>query len=62
MTEAEALRIGREAVQAATRKFGDDKKAIDAELDKRAGREPKLFEAFAIAGHLIVSAGQEQKH
>jgi hypothetical protein len=62
MEEGEALRIGREAVQAAIEEVGDGRKALAKELEKRAAQDPRVFEAFAIAGHLIVSAGQEKKH
>lgn len=62
MEESEALRIGREAVQAAKQKFGDDEKAIAHELELRARRDRNLFEAFAIVGHLLVSASQGESH
>jgi hypothetical protein len=62
MEESEALRIGREAVQTAIKKVGADKRALAEELEKRAKRNKKVFEAFAIAGHLMVSSAQEKKH
>jgi hypothetical protein len=62
MEENEALQTAREAVRAAHRNAGDDKQAFERELDRRIAQDPKLFEAFRIAGHLIVAATQEQRH
>lgn len=62
MEENEALRISREAVKAAHGKVGDDKQALAQELERRTAQDPKLFEAFRIAGHLIVAAKQAHRH
>lgn len=62
MEESEALRIGREAVKTAIEEVGDDKQALAKELEKRVAQDARVFEAFAIAGHLIVASAQEQKH
>jgi hypothetical protein len=62
MTEDEALQIGRVAVESARQRVGDNRKALIAELQSQTERDPKLMEAFAVAGHLIVRAAQEVKH
>lgn len=62
MNEAEALRIGREAVQAVRERVGDNRAALERELDLIAKRDPRVFEAFRIAGHMLVERDQEQNH
>lgn len=62
MTESEALQIGREAAKAVAERVGGDKAAITRELDRLADTDRKLFEAFAIAGHLMLSATQDHQH
>jgi hypothetical protein len=62
MTEGEALQIGRQAVEDARERVGDDKNAVERELQEKAGTDPELMTAFALAGHLILRSQQEQKH
>jgi hypothetical protein len=62
MTEDEALHIGRRAVEDAQKRVGDNKDALQKELEERMETDPELFAAFALAGHLILRSQQEPKH
>jgi hypothetical protein len=62
MTEGEALQIGRQAVEDARKRVGVDKNALERELEAKAGTDPELMTAFALAGHLILRSQQDQKH
>jgi hypothetical protein len=62
MTEGEALQIGCKAVEDARKRVGVDKNALQKELEKMMETDPELFEAFALAGELILRSEQEPKH
>jgi hypothetical protein len=62
MTEGEALQIGRKAVEDARKRVGDDKNALERELEKRIETDYELMVAFALAGHLILQSMQEPQH
>jgi len=62
MTEDEALQIGRQAVESARQRVGDNRTALIAELENQTERDSRLMEAFAVAGHLILRSAQEVKH
>lgn len=62
MTEDEALQIGRKAVEDARKRVGDDKNALQRELERQIETDPQLMVAFALAGHLILRSMQEPKH
>jgi hypothetical protein len=62
MTEDEALHIGRKAVEDAHKRVGDDKNALQKELEKMIETDPELAEAFALAGKLILRSEQDPKH
>ncbi|KVV20316.1 hypothetical protein WK78_28950 [Burkholderia cepacia] len=61
MTEEQALRKGREAVEDARQRVGDNRNALIEELSRAAIDDPELATAFAIAGHLIIEAQQQTK-
>lgn len=62
MEENEALRIGREAVRAVTERLGDDRAAVEKELEKLALSDRRLLEALAIVGRLMLSGKQDNQH
>ncbi|WP_186216040.1 hypothetical protein [Burkholderia gladioli] len=62
MTESDALRISRQAVQDARAAVGDDRNALMEELGKAALGDREIAEAFALTGVLILQAQQERKH
>ncbi|WP_186070770.1 hypothetical protein [Burkholderia gladioli] len=62
MTESDALRISRQAVQDARAAVGDDRNALMEELGKAALGDREIAEAFALTGVLILQAQQEKKH
>lgn len=62
MTEDEALRIGREAVEDARKRVGDNKEELMREIEKRAYEDARLMTAFSLAGHLFLRSAQGPKH
>ncbi|WP_186057732.1 hypothetical protein [Burkholderia gladioli] len=62
MTESDALRISRQAVEDARAAVGDDRNALMEELGKAALGDREIAEAFALTGVLILQAQQERKH
>ncbi|WP_186140090.1 hypothetical protein [Burkholderia gladioli] len=62
MTESDALRISRQAVEDARAAVGDDRTALMEELGKAALGDREIAEAFALTGVLILQAQQERKH
>ncbi|WP_186200633.1 hypothetical protein [Burkholderia gladioli] len=62
MTESDALRISRQAVEDARALVGDDRNALIEELGKAALGDREIAEAFALTGVLILQAQQERKH
>lgn len=62
MTDDEALRIGREAVEAARERVGTNKQKLRKELEARIRTDPKTMEAFALAGQLLLTSKQETQH
>lgn len=62
MTDDEALRIGREVVEAARERVGANKQALRKELEARIETDPKTMEAFAQAGRLLLTSKQEPQH
>lgn len=61
MTEEQALRIGRKAVEDARRRVGYDRNALLQELEKGTKKNKETMAAFAITGMLILKASQETK-
>jgi len=61
MTEEQALRIGRKAVEDARRRVGNDRTALLKELEKGTKKNTETMRAFAIAGCLLLQASQETK-
>lgn len=61
MTEDEALRMAREAMQKAVRRHGSDRQALIAALEAQGKKNPALMEAFAITGYLADQAKAETK-
>jgi hypothetical protein len=62
MTDDEALRIGRKAIEAARERVGENKQTLIKELETRIDTDPKTMEAFAHAGQLILKSLQETHH
>ncbi len=62
MTDEDALRIGRKAVEDARRRVGDDRNALMEEIGRQIESDPERLEAFALAGHLILRSLQETRH
>ena len=62
MTNDEALRIGREAVEDARKRVGDKQEELIEVIEKRLATEPRLSEAFAQTGHLLLRSLQETRH
>ncbi|MGS1071695.1 hypothetical protein [Burkholderia glumae] len=62
MTENDALRISRQAVEDARAAVGDDRTALMEALGKAAFGDREIAEAFALTGVLILQAQQERKH
>ncbi|ATF84587.1 hypothetical protein [Burkholderia gladioli] len=62
MTESDALRISRQAVEDARAAVGDDRNALMEELGKAALGDREIAEAFVLTGVLILQAQQERKH
>jgi len=61
MTEEQALRIGRKAVEDARRRVGNDRTALLQELEKGTKKNVETMQAFAIAGRLFLLASQATK-
>lgn len=62
MTEDEALRMARAAVQEAVRRHGNQRQSLMAALEREAAENPELMEAFAITGYLTDESSVAEKH
>lgn len=62
MTNDEALRIGRKAVEGARKKVGGKRSELIKELEKKAVRDKKLAQALLAVGHLLLESSQQIKH
>jgi hypothetical protein len=62
MTNDEALRIGRKAVEDARKRVGDKQESLIEELEKVCTGDALAAQAFSITGHLILESIQETKH
>lgn len=62
MTDDEALRIGREAVEAARDRVGCNKQELAKDLETRIEIDPETMEAFAHVGRLFLTSQQETQH
>lgn len=62
MTEGEALRIGRQAIEDARKRVGDQQEALIKETENRIANDPQVEQAFRVAGHLILQSQQETRH
>jgi hypothetical protein len=62
MTDDEALQIGRQAVEDARRQVGGNNETLLKELEARAAGDPRVAEAYAQTGTLLLCASQNLKH
>lgn len=62
MTNDEALRIGRKAVEDARKRVGDKQEGLIEEIEKVCDGDALVAQAFSITGHLILESNQETKH
>ncbi len=61
MTEEQALRIGRKAVEDARRRVGNDRNALLQELEKGTQKSTEKMQAFVTAGCLFLQANKATK-
>ncbi|MFP3428767.1 hypothetical protein SB781_03355 [Paraburkholderia sp. SIMBA_061] len=59
MTDDAALQMGRQAIEDARKRVGDEREAVLKELLKRAQADPELAKAFEISGMATVIALRE---
>jgi len=59
MTDDAALQMGRQAIEDARKRVGDEREAVLKELLKRAQADPELAKAFEISGMATVIALKE---
>lgn len=62
MTNDEALRIGRKAVEDARKRVGDNPERLIEEIEKICTGDTLAAQAFSITGHLVLESIQETKH
>ncbi|TAL89262.1 MAG: hypothetical protein EPN62_08665 [Candidimonas sp.] len=62
MTQAEALRVGREAVRLAIEKVGTDPLLLENEMTDMSKRDRRLKRALELTGHLVLESRQETRH
>lgn len=59
MTDDAALQMGRQAIEDARKRVGDEREAVLKELLKRAQADPELAKAFEMSGMATVIALKE---
>jgi hypothetical protein len=62
MTNDEALRIGRKAIEDARKRVGDKQESLIEEIEKVCAGDTLVAQAFSITGHLLLESIQETKH
>ncbi len=62
MTNDEALRIGRKAIEDARKRVGDNPERLIEEIEKSCTGDTLAGQAFSITGNLILESIQETKH